>query len=115
MPGGLTSCGVASMAWSTAIAFDRQAFTKAQPSTIADLLDTKKFPGKRALPAGPRYTLELALLADGVPPAEIYTTLATQAGADRAFAALDKIKPEIVWWDKAANPINWLIDKKAAM
>jgi putative spermidine/putrescine transport system substrate-binding protein len=103
------------MAWSTAIAFDRQAFTKAQPSTIADLLDTKKFPGKRALPAGPRYTLELALLADGVPPAEIYTTLATQAGADRAFAALDKIKPEIVWWDKAANPIDWLVDKKAAM
>jgi len=26
----------------------------------------KRFPGKRALPNGPRYTLELALLADGV-------------------------------------------------
>ena len=68
--GGLTSCGVASVAWSTAIAFDRQAFTKAQPSQIADLLDVKRFPGKRALPNGPRYTLELALLADGVDPAE---------------------------------------------
>ena len=68
--GGLTSCGVASVAWSTAIAFDRQAFTKAQPSQIADLLDLKRFPGKRALPNSPRYTLELALLADGVDPAE---------------------------------------------
>lgn len=115
LPGALTPCGVASMAWSTAIAFDRQAFTKAQPSSIADLLDLKKFPGKRALPSGPRYTLELALLADGVQPADIYTTLATPEGADRAFAALDKIRPEIVWWDKAANPIDWLIDRKATM
>ncbi len=115
MPGGVTSCGVASMAWSTAIAFDRQAFAKAQPSTIADLLDIKKFPGKRALPAGPRYTLELTLLADGVAPSDVYTTLGTEAGANRAFAALDKIRPDIVWWDKAANPIDWLMDKKAAM
>src|SRR4029450_6054752 len=29
--GGISSCGVASVAWSTMIAFDRQAFTKAQP------------------------------------------------------------------------------------
>jgi len=35
--GGLSSCGVASVAWSTAIAFDRQAFVKTQPSQIADL------------------------------------------------------------------------------
>ena len=65
----LSSCGVASLAWSMAIAFDRQAFAKAQPTQIADLLDTKKFPGKRALPHSARYTLELALLADGVDPA----------------------------------------------
>ena len=32
--GGLSSCGVGSVAWSTAIAFDRQAFPKTQP--IAD-------------------------------------------------------------------------------
>ena len=48
--------GSASVAWSTAIAFDRQAFTKAQPSQIADLLDTKRFPGKRALPERRRAT-----------------------------------------------------------
>ena len=94
--GGLSSCGVASVAWSTAIAFDRQAFTKSQPSQIADLLDTKRFPGKRALPDGPRYTLELALLADGVDPANVYTELATPAGVDRAFKALDKIKDDVL-------------------
>lgn len=115
IPGGLTACGVASVAWSAAMAFDRQAFAKSKPAKIADLLDTKKFPGKRALPNGPRYTLELALLADGVEPVEIYRELATPTGVDRAFGALDKIKPDIVWWDKAKDPIDWLLEGKAAM
>ena len=113
--GGLSSCGVGSVAWSTAIAFDRQAFPKAQPSQIADLLDTEEFPGKRALPNGPRYTLELALLADGVDPANVYTELATPEGADRAFKALDKIKGDIFWWDNAQEPITWLLEKKVGM
>jgi putative spermidine/putrescine transport system substrate-binding protein len=113
--GGLSSCGVASVAWSTTIAFDRQAFAKAQPTQIADLLDTKKFPGKRTLPDSARYTLELALLADGVDPANVYTELATPEGADRAFKALDKIKSEVYWWDTAQEPITWLLEKKVVM
>jgi len=115
LAGGLTSCGVASVAWSAAMAFDRQAFPKAKPSKLADLLDPKRFPGKRALPNGPRFTLELALLADGVEPGNVYQELGTAEGADRAFAALDKIKPEILWWDQAKDPISWLIEGKAAM
>lgn len=113
--GAISSCGVASVAWSTAIAFDRQAFGKNQPSQIADLLDLKRLPGKRTLPNGPRYTLELALLADGVEPANVYTELATQAGVDRAFEALDKIKADIFWWDNPQEPITWLLEKKVAM
>ncbi len=113
--GGLAPCGVASVAWSTALAFDRQAFSKASPSQIADLLEAKRFPGKRALPNSARQTLEFALLADGVDPANVYTELATQAGADRAFQALDKIKGEIYWWDKAEEPMTWLLEKKVAM
>jgi len=113
--GGLSSCGVASVAWSTAIAFDRQAFSKNQPSEIAALLDTKRFPGKRALPDSARYTLELALLADGVDPANVYAELANPAGVDRAFQALDKMKPDVFWWDNAQDPITWLLEKKVVM
>jgi putative spermidine/putrescine transport system substrate-binding protein len=115
LSGGIAPCGIASVAWSTAIAFDRQAFTKAQPGKIADLLDLQHFPGKRALPNGPRYTLELALLADGVDPADVYTQLATPEGVDRAFKALDKIKAQILWWDKAEEAISMLMQRKAAM
>ncbi len=115
LAGGLPSCGVASMAWAMALVVDRQAFPKSQPTKIADLLDLKAFPGKRALPNGPRYTLELALLADGVAPDQVYSELATPAGVDRAFAALDKIKPEIVWWNKATEPLALLASKKAVI
>ena len=113
--GALSSCGVASVAWSTAIAFDREVSSKASPSRIADLLNVKRFPGKRALPNNARQTLELALLADGVDPANVYTELATPEGADRAFKALDKIKDEIFWWDSAEEPMTWLSEKKVAM
>lgn len=113
--GGINPCGIASVAWSAAIAFDRQAFTKSQPTKIADLLDIQHFPGKRALPNAPRYTLELALLADGVDPNDVYRELATPEGADRAFKALDKIKAQILWWDKVEDAIALLMQRKAAM
>ena len=111
----LSTCGVGSVAWAMTIAFDRQAFSKATPSQVANLLDIKRFPGKRALPNGPRYTLELALLADGVDPAEVYNQLATPEGVDRAFKALDKIKDNVLWWDNAQDPISWLLEKKVSM
>jgi putative spermidine/putrescine transport system substrate-binding protein len=111
----LSTCGVGSVAWAMTIAFDRQAFSKATPSQAANLLDLKRFPGKRALPNGARRTLELALLADGVEPANVYAELATQEGADRAFKALDKIKAEVFWWDSAEEAMTWLLERKAVM
>lgn len=113
--GGLSACGVASVAWSTAIAFDRKAFGNGEPTQISALLDTARFPGKRGLPKNPRYTLELALLADGVPPERVYSELGTEAGVERAFAALDKIKDDILFWDSAEEPVTWLVEGKAAM
>jgi putative spermidine/putrescine transport system substrate-binding protein len=115
MDGGLSPCGVASLAWSMAIAYDRQTFRKGEPSKISALLDTTRFPGKRALPKDPRHTLELALLADGVPPENVYSELATPEGADRAFAALDKIKDDVLLWSEAKQPITWLLEEKVVM
>jgi len=115
LPGAISKCGVASMAWSTAIVFSRKAFRTAKPESIAALLDTAAYPGKRALPNTPQRTLELALLADGVPPGSVYTELGTPEGADRAFAALDKIKNHVLLWDNAAQPVTWIVDGRAAM
>lgn len=47
--------------------------------------------------------LEAALLADGVPMDELYPL-----DLDRAFAKLDTIKDDIVWWTKGAEPSQML-------
>ena len=113
--GAVTKCGVATMAWSTAIAFNRKAFRGGEPAAIGALLDTARYPGKRALPNSAQRTLELVLLADGVAPGSVYQVLATPEGADRAFAALDKIRGSLLLWDKPAQPMTWVISGRAAM
>ncbi|WP_321916326.1 MULTISPECIES: ABC transporter substrate-binding protein [unclassified Paraburkholderia] len=63
------------------------------PETFADYFDVKKFPGQRTLRNRASETLEIALLADGVPPEKIYPL-----DVDRAFRVLDRIKPSIGKW-----------------
>ena len=85
------------------------------PTTAADFFDLTKFPGKRGLKKGAKAVLEFALLADGVPAAEVYAVLATPEGVDRAFAKLDTIKAETVWWEAGAQPPQLLADGEVAM
>ena len=72
---------------------DRNKLARA-PASWADFWDVKKFPGKRALRKGPKYTLEFALMADGVAPKDVYKVLAGKDGQDRAFKKLDELKPK---------------------
>ncbi len=115
LPGSLHDCGVASVAWASSIVYDTRAFRKHKPRSVKDLFNLKKFPGKRALPKGPRYNLELALMSDGVPLDEIYELLATQIGITRALKKLDTIKRKIVWWSKSHESLELLAKKKVVM
>ena len=67
LPQALHDCATAIMVWSTVIAYDTSAFPNGAPATVADFFDTAKFPGKRGIIKRPKYALEFALLADGVP------------------------------------------------
>ncbi|NIJ58537.1 putative spermidine/putrescine transport system substrate-binding protein [Pseudochelatococcus lubricantis] len=109
----VSDCGVGAIVWSTAIAYDGDKL-KEGPQSWADFWDTKKFPGKRALRKGPKYTLEFALLADGVPVKEVYDVLATPEGVDRAFRKLDELKPNLVWWEAGAQPLQLLASGEVA-
>jgi putative spermidine/putrescine transport system substrate-binding protein len=59
--------------------------------------------------------LEFALMADGVKPADVYKVLATKAGADRAFAKMTALKPNIQWWEAGAQPPQFLVAGDVAM
>jgi putative spermidine/putrescine transport system substrate-binding protein len=81
------------------------------PQNWADFFDTKKFPGKRAFPksiyAG---TLELALLAEGVPKEQIQPI-----DFKRAFAKLDTIKGDLLFYDSYAQGQQFITQGSATM
>ena len=114
MPGALTECGVGQMVWATVVAYDRSQLEGEAPATLADFFDVKKFPGKRGLRRDPRVNMEWALMADGVAPGDVYATLETEAGQERAFDVLDRIKTRIVWWSSGEEPVG-LLDSGAVV
>jgi putative spermidine/putrescine transport system substrate-binding protein len=85
------------------------------PSGACDVFDLETYPGKRALAKKPTANLEWALLCDGVAYEDVYDALETQAGQDRAFAKLDTIKDQTVWWSSAAEPVQLLADGEIFM
>lgn len=103
---GVSDCGVGAAADNIVLAWDRDKFP-ATP-TWADFWDIAKYPGKRGLFRGPRGNLEIALIADGVAPADVYKVLATADGVDRAFHKLDQLKPYLVWWQTGADAVHIL-------
>lgn len=108
--GALTECAVANIVWSTIYAYDESKFPGDKPATIEDFFDLAKFPGKRGMRKTPKANLEMALMADGVAPEDVYDVLGTAEGVDRAFAKLDTIKSEVVWWEAGAQPPQLLAD-----
>lgn len=113
--GALHECAVGTIVWSTVITYDATKFPGEKPKTIGDFFDTKKFPGRRALRKVPALNLEWALMADGVPTDKVYEVLDTPAGVDRAFAKLDTIKDDILWWEAGAQPPQMLADGEVVM
>lgn len=107
-------CAVPTIVWSTIFAYDKTVMPIG-PKTLADFFDTTKFPGKRGLRKSPKANLEMALIADGVPANEVYDVLDTDEGVDRAFAKLDTLKGDVVWWEAGAQPPQLLADGEVAM
>ncbi|MEL6573817.1 MAG: ABC transporter substrate-binding protein [Pseudomonadota bacterium] len=112
--GALTDCAVANIVWSTVYAYNTDSVDGA-PTTMADFFDLEAFPGKRGLRKSAKANLEMALIADGVPAAEVYDLLETDEGVDQAFAKLDTIKDSVVWWEAGAQPPQLLADGEVTM
>lgn len=108
-------CGIGEIVWSTVFAYNHDTIGDKAPSTVQDLFDLEAFPGKRAFRKRAQVNLEWALLADGVPADEVYDILATPEGQARAFAKLDTIKHEIVWFDSWSQAPQILNDGGAIM
>jgi len=107
-PGTYDDYGVGFSFYSTILGYNLKRYTggKPHPTTWAEFWDVKKFPGARSIRNSPVDNLEMALLADGVPPEKVYPI-----DLERAFRKLDEIKPHIdVWWKVGAQPAQLLMD-----
>lgn len=79
------------------VAYDPARFPDGKhPKTFADYFNPEAFPGRRTLRTRAMETLEIALLGDGVAPADLYPL-----DVDRAFRVLEKIKPHVAKWVEA--------------
>lgn len=107
LPGTTQECNVGAVIYNVVLAYDASK-KGPKPESWADFFDTKKFPGKRAVRNGPKWNLEIALLADGVPRDQLYKVLSTPEGVDRAFAKFDSIKGDLLFWKSGAQPTQML-------
>lgn len=113
LPQAASDCGAGAYVAATVLAWDRDKL-QASPSW-ADFWDIAKHPGRRGLKKSARGNLEIALLADGVSPGDIYRTLRSSDGVDRAFRKLDQLKPYIEWWDQPGQPAQSLASAKVLL
>ncbi len=109
------NCVVPQVFWSYVVFYQEGSFEGAQPQTIGDFFDLKKFPGKRGLRSWPNGLIEMALIADGVAIKNVYKVMSTEAGIDRAFNMLDKIRDDVVFWSSGAEPLELVKSGKVSM
>lgn len=106
IPGSYSDYYVGSTIYAIVPAWNTTKFGANGPQSWADVWDVAKFPGSRSFTKHPRYTLEAALMADGVAPDKLYPM-----DLDRAFASLRKIKPHVkVWWESGAQSTQLMKD-----
>lgn len=93
---------IASHAYSTVLAWSTEGGA-AKAQTWKDFFDPS-VKGPRALYRNPFTTLEVALLADGVAPKDLYPL-----DVERAFKVLERIKPQVVnWWSSGTDSAQLL-------
>ena len=114
-PHGPTRCAIPQNVYARVMAYDERAFPGVKPTRIEDFFDTARFPGPRAVQRSPDGILEWALLAEGVPPEQVYSLLSTDRGLRLAFRKLDTIRDDILWWDDPAEPAQMLAEGRAVM
>ena len=106
----VTPCFIPQIVYSTTFGYRTDLVGDTPPKDVCAVFDLETYPGKRSLEKRPINNMEWALMCDGVAKADVYDILATEEGQARAFAKLDTIKDEVVWWSAGADTPQLLAD-----
>ena len=102
--------GIANYLFSYVLAYDQTKFGGKPPTSWADFWNLKDFPGKRAMRKDIQGSLEIALMADGVPMDKIYPI-----DEKRAFAKLKEIKKDTIFWSSGSESQQLLREGEVTM
>lgn len=111
----VSECFIPQIVYSTTFGYRTDMVGDTPPESICAIFDLEAYPGKRSLQKRPIDNVEWALYCDGVAKEDIYDTLSTPEGVDRALAKLDTIKDQVVWWTAGAETPQLLADGEVVM
>jgi len=113
MPEEVQDKAVGGFVFAVAQAWLTETYPDGGPQDWVDFFDTETFPGKRAWPGSPwsfDSSFEIALLADGVAPEDLYPL-----DLERATAKLDTIRDDLVFYESYAETQTLLTSGTAAI
>ena len=102
--------GIGCIVWSYNIGYNSEVVGDNIPQNWADVFDVEKFPGKRAFRDRIYPMMEIALMADGVAPEDLYPL-----DIDRAFAKLDTIKDHVIWYTSNSVSQQLFVDQEVGV
>ena len=104
-------CGIPSVGYANLMLYNTDTFPDGGPQNWADFFDVEQFPGKHGLWDGAEgVNLEIALMADGVAPEDLYPL-----DIDRALAKLEELRPHIVFWRSGAQSTQMMESQEVDM
>jgi len=108
----VTEYSVPQVFWARVMVYNTKQFSKENhPRSWQDVWDLNRFPGKRALYSKTNGgSLEIALLADGVPPDKLYPL-----DVNRALKSLDRIKSQVIWYDTNQQITQYMVGGQFAV
>lgn len=116
LPGTAAPYCIGIYGYAAVMAWNTKTYAKGAPAGWADFWDVEKFPGKRAMRADAEAQVEMALLADGVAPGDLYKVLSSEEGMKRAIDKIATLKPNVsVWWSSGAQHSQLMKDGEVDM
>ena len=111
----VSDCFIPQIVYSTTFGYRTDLVGATAPTNVCAVFDTEAYPGKRSLEKRPINNMEWALICDGVAKEDVYDVLETEEGQAQAFAKLDTIKDDVIWWSAGADTPQLLADGEVVM
>jgi len=111
----VSDCFIPQIVYSTTFGYRTDMVGDTPPENVCAVFDTEAYPGKRSLEKRPINNMEWALICDGVAKEDVYDVLETDEGQAQAFAKLDTIKDDVIWWSAGADTPQLLADGEVVM